>query len=215
MKTNLDGHWCLSGGASGADISWGMAANRANHRVIHFSFNEHKTLASPEQIVSLSEAELAAADPHCRLANRTLRRRFPTRSRHVTNLLRRDWYQVNGMPAHGIPAPTSCYAVSTFDLPIRTTLPLGTVIRKAQIKGGTAWAVTMFINRHQWQECACYVFDQQICHWFHWIGGGWGCIYEPPRPQGIWAGIGSRELNRIGDLAIRVLMDDAEIKNKP
>ena len=197
---NLDAHtdWCLSGGAEGADLQWGMVAGHARHGVIHFSFAKHKTLAPSDEIVILTKQQLASADPFCKQANKTLKRRFPARSQLVTNLLRRDWFQVG--------VAESCYAVSTFEIPITTTMPLGTVIRDVQVKGGTAWAVTMFIDRFQGQGCPCYLFDQELGQWFRWVGG-WQCIYEPLKPSGIWAGIGARVLNKTGKLAIRVLMD--------
>ena len=198
---NLDAHtdWCLSGGADGADLQWGMVAGRTGHGVIHFSFAKHKTTAPSDEVVILTRQQLASADPYCKLANKTLKRRFPAQSQHVTNLLRRDWFQVA--------VTESCYAVSTFEIPIGTTIPLGTVLRNVAVKGGTAWAVTMFIDRFQRQACPCYVFDQELGQWFRWMDGGWQCIYEPLKPTGIWAGIGARDLNKTGKLAIRVLMD--------
>jgi hypothetical protein len=35
----------------------------------------------------------------------------------------------------------------------------------------------------------------------------WKRIYSPPKPSGIFAGVGSRQLGVSGKLAIRVLMD--------
>jgi len=198
---NSDTHtdWCLSGGADGADLWWGLAASGLDHGVIHFSFRGARTAASPEQLHILTEADLAAADPQCHQANRTLRRRFPAHSPYVTDLLRRDWYQVA--------IANSCYAVSTLGLPPGPTLPLNTVVT-GEVKGGTAWAVQMFIDRHEGAACACYLFDQVACHWFQWLDDGWTSIYEPPQPTGVYAGIGARELLPIGRTAIRVLMHD-------
>jgi len=191
-------HWCLSGGADGADLEWGKWAKRRGHGVIHFSFTKHKTQAV-EDLYVLNEPELVAADPHCHLANLSLHRRFPAHQPSITNLLRRDWYQV----AHA----HACYAVSTFRIIPGATLPLSTVIQDVQVDGGTAWAVQMFLDRHHGKSCACYMFDQVLCHWFKWNGVGWECIYEPPPPAGVWAGIGSRKLLPMGALAIRITMD--------
>ena len=207
MLLDLDSNanWCLSGGADGSDLQFGMCAGALGHGVIHFSFKGHETLAPETEVVILTEHQLAAADARCRVANRTLRRRFPAKSLKVTNLLRRDWYQVE--------SAQSCYAVSTFDIPSGETIPLGTVFR-AKVDGGTAWAVQMFIDRHKAMG-PCYVFDQVVCHWFQWVGDGWQCIYEPPKPAGIYAGIGARRLLPIGKLAIRVLMDYKKKSDTP
>jgi hypothetical protein len=198
-------NWCLSGGADGSDLQFGMCAGALGHGVIHFSFRGHATAAPETEVVVLTELQLQAADARCRAANRTLRRRFPAKSPKITNLLRRNWYQVE--------TAQSCYAVSTLDIENGPTIPLGSVFR-AKVAGGTAWAVQMFIDRHK-AMCPCYVFDQVVCHWFQWIGDGWQCIYEPPKPAGIYAGIGARHLLPIGKLAIRVLMDYKKRSDSP
>lgn len=193
---------CLSGGAPGSDTYWGKAAEQIGHQVIHFSFNGHKTMVSNPVI--LSETILATADPYCIKANETLHRRYPPKSKNVQNLLRRNWFQVE--------ATGSLYAISHFDqadkvmalkpMAVGSSLP-----ERTQVSGGTAWAVELFINRYNRETCECYVFDQIICYWFQWRGE-WVRIYQPPKPSGIYTGIGSRKLLPIGMLAIRVLMDD-------
>jgi hypothetical protein len=190
-------HWCLSGGAEGADLFWGGIADRLGHGVIHYSFAGHDTAAPPKMIEHLTERQLALADPYCRQANQTLKRRFPAHSRKVTNLLRRNWYQVR--------VAQSCYAVSNFEKMPPTVIPLGTIVH-GQIKGGTAWAVTMFIDQHYGHACPCFFFDQVLCYWFHWVGEGWQRIYEPPPPTRLYAGIGARDLLPMGKLAVKVLM---------
>jgi len=199
-------NWCLSGGADGADLQWGMTAGALGHGVIHFSFAGHRTQAPVSETVWLTKAQLAAADPQCHLANATLHRRFPAKLSFVTNLLRRDWYQVECAEA--------CYGVSTFGLSPGATIAPGTVFTDAEVRGGTAWAISMFLDRHQRQACRCYLFDQILCHWFQWNGTGWECIYEPPQPSGIYAGIGARDLLPMGKLAIRVVMNYKHVRDK-
>lgn len=203
INLDVNANWCLSGGARGSDVQWGMTAGCRGHGVIHFSFDGHRTSAPAIEVVRVTDAMLQAADPYCQLANQTLQRRFPAKSLEVTNLLRRDWYQVE--------AAQSCYAVSTLELPLGPTIPLGTVLQ-GMVKGGTAWAVQMFIDRHNGAACSCYLFDQVLCHWFVWNGNGWRCIYEPPAPIGVYAGIGSRDLLPIGKIAIRVTMDYKHVR---
>jgi hypothetical protein len=185
---------CLSGGAKGSDLAWGQAAGSAGHTVIHFGFPSHKSNARASDIVILTADQLKAADQFCERANINLKRHWPPKSIYVRNLLRRNWYQVE--------TAESCYAVSTFggdwiDLNIEI---------EGHVAGGTAWAVQMFINKHNGEPCPCYVFDQDTCNWFEWRGK-WLRIYEPPKPKGIYAGIGTKNLHQVGDLAIKVLMD--------
>src|SRR5574343_314486 len=96
---------CLSGGAKGADLQWGMTAGYAGHTVFHFSFANHRSLAPSDEVVVLSHEQLVLADEYLLKANETLKRHFPPKNDFATNLLRRNWYQVRDSDA--------VYAVST------------------------------------------------------------------------------------------------------
>lgn len=173
---------CLSGGAEGADLQWGMTAGSAGHEVVHWSFRGHKTAAPPVEVVVLTDLQLESADPYLARANKTLKRGLK-RSDFVLNLLRRNWYQVEHADR--------LYAVSEISGP--------------KVRGGTGWAVQMFIDRHQGLPCEAYVFDQIRAKWFCWKGE-WVEIDQPPVPHGVWAGIGTRKLNEAGKAAIRSLL---------
>lgn len=173
---------CLSGGADGADLQFGMTAGMLGHSVIHWSFNRHKSSAPKEELVELSEEQLVKADPYLVRANKTVGRRIPI-NLYVKNLLRRNWYQVQHAER--------VYAVAP--------------IEHGQVQGGTAWATQMFIDRYDGAPCECYVFDLITEKWFVWKGD-WIEIESPPQPFGIWAGIGSRKLSTAGKNAIRTLM---------
>jgi hypothetical protein len=175
---------CLSGGSDGADLLWGTMANAVGHEVIHLCFDSFHTSAPHHQVVRLSTDFLTRADDHCYAANRLLKRKFPTRSTRVMNLLRRNFFQIE--------SAETCYAISTFD-------------KDGNIAGGTAWAMTMFLLKHDLAACKAFLFDQDACRWHQWVGH-WEAIYEPPRPSGIYAGIGARDLKVMGRLAITVLM---------
>lgn len=174
---------CLSGGAEGADLQFGMCAGSAGHSVIHWSYAGHRTQAPASEVVILTPEMLAAADPFLIKANETLKRRVPFDKPWIANLLRRNLYQI--MDAEAV------YAVST--------------INKGQVAGGTAWATQMFVDRFHQQPCPCYVFDQQKGTWNAWEGH-WQEIQAPPPPTGVYAGIGSRELLPAGKQAIRDLL---------
>lgn len=176
---------CLSGGAKGADQQWGMTAGHAGHTVFHFSFPGHRPHVPPSEVVVLTEAQLGEADPHLHRANLTLQRHFPPKSPFAANLLRRNWYQVRDAQA--------VYAVATLD-------------KDGGVSGGTAWAVQMFLDRHEGRACAAYLFDQASGRWHVWGDAGWTVVDTVPEPDGVWAGIGSRDLLDNGKAAIRDLM---------
>lgn len=171
---------CLSGGATGADTLWGQCATDSGQDAVHFSFEGHFVSADVRgSIVTVSAEQLLEADARLAAANRSLRRRFPTGSRYVDNLLRRSWSVVKDAE--------SLYAVSAID-------PRG------MVKGGTAWGVQMFIDLHG-SDLPCYVYDQAECGWFGWRGG-WAPVESLPPPSGLWAGIGTRRLAQSGVAAV-------------
>jgi hypothetical protein len=177
---------CLSGGAEGADLQWGMVAGRAGYSVRHFIFSGHRSKAPADELVVLTRDQLLAADPFLEIANKTLKRRWPVSNDWVASLLRRNYYQVTWSDA--------VYAISSID-------------KNGLVKGGTSWAVQMFIDRFEGKSCPAYVFDQDQGIWFSWAGEeGWQSCGSPPVPTGIWAGIGTRELNQNGKDAIRNLL---------
>jgi hypothetical protein len=156
-KTNV----CLSGGAPGSDQQWGMNAGKAGHVVVHWSFVGHKSTAPVEELSILPQSLLDTADPYCALANKTLKRSWPPRWIGTANLLRRNWFQVC--------YSSSVYAISNFKLPAGVVIPIGGVLdNKVRVQGGTAWAVQMFIDRHNGEACKCFVFDQDAGYWFEW-----------------------------------------------
>lgn len=178
---------CLSGGAEGADLQFGMVAGSCGHRVFHFIFDGHRSKAPEAEKVVLKAEQLSIADPYLVKANKTLRRKWPVSNPFTANLLRRNYYQVCEASA--------VYAVSELD-------------DDGLVKGGTSWACQMFIDRFPpGDDLPIYVFDQSLSQWFSWQVGAWEAIDQPPRPSGVWAGIGSRKLNDAGKNAIRNLFD--------
>lgn len=179
---------CLSGGADGADLQWGMMAGRIGHSVIHWSFNGHKSSAPEVELVRLDDESLAEADEFLKRANLTLKRRFPGKNRFVNNLLRRNFYQTRWAK--------SFYGVGILD--------------SGRIMGGTAWAAQMYMDRfthggESMKECQLYFYDQATDMWMKW-DGSWSTTLEVPMPTGVWAGVGTRDLSENGKWAIRNVM---------
>lgn len=173
---------CLSGGAEGADLQWGMCAGSRGDKVIHFIFDGHRSRAPSVEKVVLSGDMLAIANPHLEKANKSLCRKWPVANNFVASLLRRNYYQVAWAG--------SVYAISEIG-------------KDQRVKGGTAWAVQMYIDLHP--DGKAYVFDQKKEQWFQWKNG-WCPIISPPPPEGVWAGVGSRDLVESGKNAIRELL---------
>lgn len=184
----LKGNICLSGGAQGADAQWGMNAGRDGQSVIHWSFEGHQHFVAEQEIVRLSEEQLLIADPFLKAAAKGKKSSYPgSRSEKVKNLLRRNYYQIAWAE--------SVYAVST--------------ITNGKVDGGTGWAVQMYLDRHAklalLEPLPLFVFDQSQGVWYQYIGGWKALTGAPSKPQGIWAGIGTRDLNDAGKWAIRNL----------
>lgn len=182
----------LSGAAEGADSAFSKMASASKHQVVNWTFAGHKTKLR-KGLYQLSTEHLAAADPYLARANKNLLRSWPPQSQHVNNLLRRNFYQVKWS--------NSVYAVSRWSKD-KSML---------RIDGGTAWACQMYVDRFLYDQepmslCNLYFFDQDGENWYTW-NRVWEQIPSPPKPQGIYAGIGSRDLNAAGTAAICCLYD--------
>lgn len=189
----FDNDLCLSGGAKGADSQWGMTAGSAGHSVIHWSYGGHRAPVPEVELVRLTNEQLLVADPYLHTANKTLKRVVPTWKPWLCNLLRRNFYQVKWTQR--------VYAVGKFG-------------RDGLVDGGTAWAVQMYLDRfyendEPYEKCELYFYDQDSDNWLKWqvAERTWAVIDTPPKPHGVWTGIGTRELTDAGKSAIRALME--------
>lgn len=177
----------LSGGALGADYEWGQTAGLNGHEVIHFSFYGHSSDCPTETLFRIKDNDLLIADPWLKQAKDYLKKRYPSKSKYVNNLLRRNYYQVKETDA--------VYAIGTFN-----TLSL-------VVNGGTSWATTMYCLIH---DKPFYFFHQDHNKWYEkHINGLHKEIRLPPNPNthNVWTGIGTREINLNGKLAIDYLFN--------
>lgn len=179
---------CLSGGAIGADLQFGVCARMRNHLVVHFSFRNHRTDAPREDVVVLSPDQLESATEKVRTAGKRIKRNFPN-DIFVLNLLRRNYFQI---------ADTQrVYAVSHID-------------SDGFVDGGTAWATAMFMDRMEEEGMSAdgmiHLFDQKLNKWLIYRDGRWVHEGEPPSPTNVYTGIGSRKLFPNGKAAIRKLL---------
>lgn len=179
----------ISGGAKGADTLWAIYAEKYGHNIIHYITGR---INGPNQYV-VTDEQLNVVKPFVVHANKTLGRRYPTKP-YINKLLERNFYQINNT--------NSLYSVGYLE-------PDG------RIKGGTAWANQMFYQQYGSTKPA-YFFDQFRERWYLMIGDPgssnltvfddrWENINKPPRPSGVYTGIGSRELLISGQEAIKNL----------
>lgn len=174
----------MSGGARGADYVFGLLAEEHKHSVVHWSFEGHRFIQDAKKhIVILKEEELALAKPFLISANKSIKRY----NANLNNpLLQRSWYQIKD---------SECvYAIGIFENNKSIM----------NIKGGTAWACQMAADMNK----PVYFFEQTVNCWFLW-SNSWIKI-QPPSPAGIYAGIGTREINDDGINAIINLYKDIE-----
>lgn len=169
---NSENGVCISGGATGADTFWNAYAFGIGHHVINYSFAGHKTTCS--RIVILSDDELSLSESALQKANQTLKRHYPSKSEHVNNLLRRNWYQINGSD--------SVYAIAKLN------------VKKNTVEGGTAWAVQMFIDIFD-DSNSMFLYNLNDDKWYMYTVSGWQHVTNVPPPTGVWAGIGSRDVS--------------------
>ncbi|KAM0202090.1 hypothetical protein ACHAPQ_010494 [Fusarium lateritium] len=183
LQTISNSNVCLSGGADGADVAWGNCAAKVGHGVIHWTFPGHSSQAPEDQLIRLDDEQLKAGVEALQDAAKVLGLSPPQRPT-VSRLLHRNYYQVAWSQA--------CYAVTFME-------------QGRQAPGGTVWATTMFRQLHPGNH-ELYIFDQNRDVWLQWNGESWDLIDMPPRPTGVWAGIGARYLTQNGYDAIRKLM---------
>jgi hypothetical protein len=179
---------CFSGGATGSDTVFGNWAKDYGHSVVHFGFKGMKTdWPYPQDMVWIRDDVLKTADDLLLQANVFLKRKFPTQSEYVNNLLRRNYFQVY--------KTKTIYAISSLEL-------------SGNVKGGTGWAVAMgmLLNVPD-----IYIYDQHQLSWFRYREGTmkmWTpMITLPPKPQGWYTGIGTRNITIDGVHAIQDLYE--------
>lgn len=184
---------CYSGGCKGADQVFGELAEKAGHKVLHFSFQGHRfdPKCNHETIVTLNEFQLAESKDLLKAAGKVLGR-TTGQWEYVRNLLRRNYWQIR--------TTERVYAITPLE---EGGLP----------KGGTGWAVTMAVLK---KVPDIYVYDVNQLKWFkfdelHPFGGrdmNW-IEANPPKPYGRYTGIGSHDLTTEGRKAIEGLYNES------
>lgn len=175
-------NFCYSGGAEGADLYWGALAGQDNQKVLHLHHQVNKSNIKDHYIIPADLLEIV--DPILEIANKKLKRSFPCRSQDVSNLIRRNVYQVM--------FTDRVYAVAP--------------LKDGIVQGGTAWAIQVYLNSFldQFGQLLdinrvpeIYLLEQFSNTWYYWdLSNGWIQCKSPKKPNGKWTGIGSRKINQ-------------------
>ena len=168
-----------SGGAVGADTWFAMHAQQRGSQTNAYYYGEK----TPTGNYEISREDYEEGVVHVRKANETLGRKNIEK---YMNLLARDWIQVKYSDA--------VFAVSTLQ-------------SDKTVNGGTGWAVQMAIDVHK----PVFVFDQNKNSWFQfdYNKGVFVAYRGVPDLTTNFAGIGTRELNKLGSRAIDKLFEKA------
>lgn len=196
---------CYSGGAEGADLEWKVYAKQAGHTTIDvLPKGKPASNGTPaDKNLEIQGHHSLRADAHLKLANRYLKRRYPTASTFVNNLLRRNYFIITNVDR--------VYAVGWLN-----GNPENTKTALRDIDGGTAWGCRLYITHrfNEMRHSELYFYDQTTRRWWEYkLGDTWKAIENlPPKPSGRYAGIGSRKIEEWGIDAIEELYNQKNEK---
>jgi hypothetical protein len=172
----------FSGGATGAEASFGAAAERHGIEEVNFTFEGHK-IERRRGVRVLNHEELQAGDVSLEYVSRLMHRRY-TDAPTIRRILQTIWYQVN----HG-----------------QEIYVIGTVLDDGTVRGGTGWGAEFakLCNK------PLHVFDQEKDRWLTWSGSDWelrpaGDLPVITHPH--FSGTGTRSLAANGRAAIEDLL---------
>jgi hypothetical protein len=173
---------CWTGGAEGSDTAWANAALRNGHKVVIMSFEGHKALVPKHPNVEwkkIAQSQLDTAEEALNKACLVLGKTTYHKNDYTRNLLLRNYFQQVGSQA--------IYAVSD--------LVPNYVTKLLQVEGGTGYACEMAYQTNP--NRPIYLFRQLDKKWYtrSAVLGHWAIMSTPPpRPSGIYTGIGARAL---------------------
>jgi hypothetical protein len=173
----------FSGGAPGAESSFGESAERYGIEEVNFTFEGHQ-IERRRGVRALNHEELLAGDVSLAYVSRLMNRRFsdaPT----LRKVLQTLWYQVNNG---------------------QEIFVIGTILEDQTVRGGTGWGAE-FAKLCNKPLC---VFDQDRDSWFRWTGSSWAPATGAVRPvvgHPHFTGTGTRNLRDNGRRAIAELFE--------
>jgi hypothetical protein len=167
----------FSGGARGAEATFGECAEKHGLSEVNFTFEGHH-IQRKRHTRELSAQELAKADVSMTEVSKRLKLDYSMRP-WMLKILQSLWHQVN-----------NGYEVFI----------VGSIHEDGTVKGGTGWGAELakMFNR------PLHVFDQEKGRWFSWKDGSWA-EELPSITRTTFCGTGTRHLTEAGRKAIEDL----------
>jgi hypothetical protein len=164
----------FSGGAQGAEATFGELAQKFGIKEVNFTFEGH-TQAREVGVRVLDPRELSAGDVSLVYVAHRLHRHWD-KTEMLRKVLQTQWHVVSN-------------AAQVF--------VIGTIQADGTVHGGTGWSVEL---ARRWNK-RVWVFDQEKASWFVWRNEAW-MKGEPVVESADFAGTGTRFLNDAGKQAI-------------
>ena len=171
----------FSGGAPGAEASFGACAERHGVEEVNFTFDDHK-IDRHRGVRVLNHEELLTGDVSLQYVSRLMHRRY-TEGPTLRKVLQTLWYQVNN--------GQEIYVI-------------GSILDDGTVRGGTGWGAE-FAKLCNKPLC---VFDQDRDAWSRWTGDEWQTLdrtSEPVITHPHFTGTGTRQLQDNSRRAIEEL----------
>ena len=176
------GYTLLSGGAAGAEVCFGVCAEKFGLVEKTYSFSG-RTPQRTRGLVRLDDDQLQKGDVSDRYLQATMHRTYP-QTEVFKRVLQSIWHQVNT-------------AGQVF--------VVGVIQDDNTVKGGTGWAAEL--GKHLRKET--WIFDQEQDGWFSWTGGAWTACETPRITARRFCGSGTRHLNEAGTKGIEALFENS------
>ncbi len=170
-----------SGGARGAEATFGACAEKHGVQETHFSFEGHPFLERERGVSVLSEDDLRKGDFSLVYASHRLGRPL-TKIPNIKRILQTVWHQISAA---------------------NEVFVIGALQENGTVRGGTGWGAEL---ARLWSKPVC-VFDQEKGQWYRWDATQWRVDPAPTIERNAFAGIGTTNLTSEGRQAIWSLFE--------
>lgn len=175
------GFHLISGGARGAEATFGSCAERWGLKETHYSFDGHPFRERDRGVLVLDDSELKKGDFSLVYASHRLGRPL-SEIPNIKRILQTVWHQIT--------AASEVFVI-------------GSLQDNGTVRGGTGWGPEL---ARLWSKPVA-VFDQEKGSWFRWDATQWVKLDAPTIERRQFAGIGTTSLTTEGARAIRELFE--------
>lgn len=177
-----------SGGCAGADRLWAEEALEHGHKVEHFIFPGWSGKRDLGTYYELPQEWLDASDKYLYEVAKYPGKHYPKYNQRSNNYLRRDIYVMY--------YADSLYGIGYF---YDYSEPESGKYR-FMVEGGTGWTIQAYKIYHP--DRPLYFYEQRGKQWYQSVSNYWIKIDKPQKPEGTYAGVGSRKMLVSGKRAI-------------